>query len=196
MRPLGVVVLDADAEHSLEVAAVKNEQPIETFRANGADEALCDRVRLRRTHGSLLDPDAFAAEDLVEGGAVLAVAVTVQEADALVGEIETEVACLLGHPRAGRVLRAAGQPNASARMSDEEEHVVAAKHDALDCEERRPQRAFSRASRSTNSRTSADNFGRPRRPGGCRHFRRTNARCQRNSVRGVTSSTPREERGR
>src|SRR5439155_23449506 len=113
----------------------KNEQPIETFRANGADEALCDRVRLRRTHGSLHDPDAFAAEDLVEGGAVLAVAVTDQEADALVGEIETEVACLLVHPRAGRVLRAAGQPNASARMSDEEEHVVAAEHDALDCEE-------------------------------------------------------------
>jgi hypothetical protein len=26
--------------------------------------------------------------------------------------------------------------------------------------------------------------GRPRRPGGCRHFRRTSARCHRNSVRG------------
>jgi hypothetical protein len=38
MRPLGVVVLDIDAEHSLEVAAVENEQPVEAFRANGADQ--------------------------------------------------------------------------------------------------------------------------------------------------------------
>ena len=37
---------------------------------------------------------------------------------------------------------------------------------------------------------------RPRWPGGCRHFRRTSARCQRSSVRGVTRSTPRDERGR
>jgi hypothetical protein len=38
-----------------------------------------------------------------------------------------------------------------------------------------PQRGFSRASRNTNSRTSAGSFGCPRWPGACRHFRRTSA---------------------
>jgi hypothetical protein len=41
------------------------------------------------------DPDAAAAEHLVEGAAVLAVAVADQQADALVGEVDAEVACLL-----------------------------------------------------------------------------------------------------
>ena len=53
MRPLGVVVVDVDAEHTLEVAAVEDQQPVETLRADGSDEALCDRVCLRRPHGRL-----------------------------------------------------------------------------------------------------------------------------------------------
>jgi hypothetical protein len=59
-----------------------------------------------------------------------------------------------------------------------------------------PQRGFSRASRSTRSLVSADVGGRPRRAGGCRHFLRTSARCQRSSVRGATRRGPREGRGR
>jgi len=34
--------------------------------------------------------------------------------------------------------------------------------------------------------------GRPRRPGGCRHFLRTSARSQRSSVRGVIRRAPRK----
>jgi catechol 2,3-dioxygenase-like lactoylglutathione lyase family enzyme len=34
-------------------------------RRHGPDEALCDRVRLRRPHRRLHDPDAFAAENLI-----------------------------------------------------------------------------------------------------------------------------------
>jgi hypothetical protein len=59
-----------------------------------------------------------------------------------------------------------------------------------------PQRGFSRASRRTKSRISGASGGRPARLGGCRHFRRTNARCQRNSVRGDTNRTTRWGRGR
>ena len=59
-----------------------------------------------------------------------------------------------------------------------------------------PQRGFSRASRSTTARTSAGTGGRPRGPDDWRHWRRTSARCQRNSVRGVTRRAPHEERGR
>ena len=38
---------------------------------------------------------------------------------------------------------------------------------------KRPQRGFSRASRSTSSRISGDSRGRPNLTPGCRHFRRT-----------------------
>ncbi len=57
--------------------------------------------------------DAAAAEHLVEGVAVLAIAVADQQAQALVGEIEAAVARLLGDPRAGRVGGAAGKPDAA-----------------------------------------------------------------------------------
>ena len=53
-----------------------------------------------------------AAEHVVEGGAVFAVAVADQEAHAVAGEVEAEVACLLGDPGSGGVGRAAGQPDA------------------------------------------------------------------------------------
>src|SRR5437763_987747 len=85
------VLLDLSAgsncggQHPLEVAAVEDQQPVETFRADGSDEALRDSVCLRRPHGSLDYPDGFAADDLVEPGGVFAVAVADQEADALVG---------------------------------------------------------------------------------------------------------------
>src|SRR6266511_2274520 len=135
MRSLVVVVVDVNAEHLFEVAAVDDQQPVQTFGADGPDEALGDPVRLRRPHRRLDDPDAFAAADVVEGEVVLAVAVADQEADALIAEVETEVACLLGYPGAGRVGCAAGEPDAPARMRDEEEHVVTAQQDAFDSEE-------------------------------------------------------------
>src|SRR5260370_32971608 len=50
-------------------------EPIETLGTHSADEALRDRVRLRRTHRRLHHPDALAAEHLVEGTAVFAVPV-------------------------------------------------------------------------------------------------------------------------
>jgi hypothetical protein len=59
-----------------------------------------------------------------------------------------------------------------------------------------PQRGFSRASRTTMSLISADVGGRPRRPGGCRHFLRTSARCHRSNVREVTRRASRDGRGR
>src|SRR5262249_56935811 len=40
MRPLGVVVLDVDAEHPLELTAVEDQQPVETFRASRLDEPI------------------------------------------------------------------------------------------------------------------------------------------------------------
>jgi hypothetical protein len=77
------------------VTAVEDQQPVETLATDGANEALRDRVRLRRPHRSFDDPDAFAAEDFVKGPAVLAVAVADQESEALLGELEAEVTRLL-----------------------------------------------------------------------------------------------------
>jgi hypothetical protein len=64
--PVAIVVVDEDAEHLLEVAPVEDQEPVETFRAGGADEALRDRVRLRRSHRRPDDLDALASEDGVE----------------------------------------------------------------------------------------------------------------------------------
>src|SRR5713226_837971 len=56
-------------------------------------------------------------------------------ADAPFGEVEAEVARLLGHPGAGWIRCAAGQPDAPARVGDEEQRVVAAQKHRLDGEE-------------------------------------------------------------
>ena len=82
--------------------------------------------------GDFDDPDALAAEDLIKGAAVLAVAVANQEADALVGEVEAEVPRLLGHPLAARIGCAAREPDAAALVSDEEEHKEAPQENRLD----------------------------------------------------------------
>jgi hypothetical protein len=94
VRPLAVVVVDVDSQHAFEVTAVQDQQPVKTLGAHGPDETFGDRVRLRRPERRLHDADAFAARDLVGGAAVLAVAVMNQESDALVEEVETEVARL------------------------------------------------------------------------------------------------------
>ena len=40
VRPLAVVMVDVDAEHAFEVAAVEDQQPVETLGTHGSDEAL------------------------------------------------------------------------------------------------------------------------------------------------------------
>jgi hypothetical protein len=84
MRPLAVVMVDVDAKYAFEVTAIEDQQRVETLGTHGPNEALRDRVRLRRPHRCLHKPDAFVAEDLVEGAAVLAVAVADQDPSALV----------------------------------------------------------------------------------------------------------------
>jgi hypothetical protein len=82
VRPLTVVMVDEDAQHLLEVAAVADQQPVGTFGADGADEPLGDRFRLRCPQRRLDDPNALVGEDGVEAAGELAVAVANQEADA------------------------------------------------------------------------------------------------------------------
>src|SRR5262249_53130501 len=102
---------------------------------DGADEAFGVGVSLRRADRCFDHGDAFAAEDLVERAAELAVAVMDQEAHPLEDAGEAEVARLLGDLRAGRVGRAASEVDAATFELDEEEHVEAAQADRLDGEE-------------------------------------------------------------
>jgi hypothetical protein len=60
-------MLDIGAEDSLEVSVVEDEEPVEAFGADGADEALGDGVRPRRPDWRAQDADSLAAEELVEG---------------------------------------------------------------------------------------------------------------------------------
>jgi hypothetical protein len=66
MWPLGVVVIEVDAQHAVEVATVEDQQPVEALRADGADEPFRDGVRAWCLHRRLHDPDLLAAEDLIE----------------------------------------------------------------------------------------------------------------------------------
>ena len=93
--------------------------------AGGADETLCERVRLRRSYRGLDDHDALASEDGVEVASELAVAVTDQEAKRFRSLLERpgELARVLSGPGSGRVGGAAGHVDASAAELDEEEHV-------------------------------------------------------------------------
>src|SRR6266508_2587533 len=126
-----------DAEHTFEVAATNDEQPVETLGADSADEALGVGVRLWCADWCLDHRDAFAAEDLVEGGAELAVAITNQETDwyRALGQRTRELARLLGYPTAVGMRGAAGKVHASSADFDEEEHVQASEPERLDGEE-------------------------------------------------------------
>jgi hypothetical protein len=64
----------------LEVAAADDQEPVETFGADGADEALGVGIRLRGEDRRVDHLDPLAAEYLVEGAAELAVAVCVLQA--------------------------------------------------------------------------------------------------------------------
>jgi hypothetical protein len=79
MRPVAVVMVGEDAKYSLEVAAVEDEQPVETLGTGGANEPLCHGIRSWRPHRRLDDLDAFASEDGVEVTGELAVTVADQE---------------------------------------------------------------------------------------------------------------------
>src|SRR5919204_2893791 len=117
------------------MAAADDQQPVETFGAHCTDEALGVSVRLRRPNRRVDHLDAFAAEDLIEGGGELTVTIVDQKSDPLEQAGEAEVARLLGHPGTRRVARATGQVDAAALELDEEEHVEAAQRQRLDGEE-------------------------------------------------------------
>ena len=67
MWPVAIVVVDEHVKDPLEVVLVQNQQPVETFRADGANESLGDAVRLRRAKRRPNDLHPLASEHLVKG---------------------------------------------------------------------------------------------------------------------------------
>src|SRR6266545_2429636 len=95
---LAVVVQRVNPQDVLEVAAADDQEPVEAFRSDGADEPLREGVRLRRLHRRVDHPNSFAAEDLVEARGELAVAIMDQEARPLEQAREAKVSRLLDDP--------------------------------------------------------------------------------------------------
>src|SRR6185503_3904003 len=93
------------AQYRGEVSGSGDEEVVEAFPAQGADEAFRDRVRARRPYRGADDADVGAGEDGVEGGGELAVPVADQEPKPVgaVAEIHEQVASLLGDPGADGV---------------------------------------------------------------------------------------------
>ena len=79
VRPVGVVVLDIVAQHYVEVAWSGDQDAVEAFAAQRADEAFDDRVRAGCPDRGSDDPDVGTGEDRVERGGELAVPVADQE---------------------------------------------------------------------------------------------------------------------
>ena len=68
VRAMSVVVLDVLLQHQCQVAWSGDQQVVEAFAAQGADEALGDGVRPRCPDWGADDADVGAGEDRVEGG--------------------------------------------------------------------------------------------------------------------------------
>ena len=129
-----VVVLDELVQDLFEVPGSGDQEVIEAFAAQGADEAFGDCVGAGCLHRAAEDADVGADEDRVEGGGELAVSVADQEpkfGDA-VAEVDEQVAGLLGDPGAGGVGGDPGEVHPAAVVLDHEQDVEAAQEDGVD----------------------------------------------------------------
>ena len=100
VRAMPVVMIDVLPQHCSEVAGSDDQEVVEAFAAQGADEAFCDRVRPGCPDRGVDDADVGAGEHGVERCGELAVPVADQEPEPVgaVAEIQEQVAGLLGDP--------------------------------------------------------------------------------------------------
>ena len=100
VRPCVVEVGAVAPEDRPEVILAADEHVVEALGAHAAQEALAERVRVRRSDGRAEDRDAGPLRHVVESRAELVVVVADQEARAFAPR--RRLAELLGHPRARR----------------------------------------------------------------------------------------------
>ena len=125
MGPTTIVMIDKDSERSHEVLCVQDQQPVQAFRPNRANEPLRDPIRLRDLNRRTNDARALRLKDDIETACELSTMVANQESHWIVtlGERPCDVPRLLRHPFAVGMGRAAGQVHAATGDFDEEQHV-------------------------------------------------------------------------
>jgi hypothetical protein len=134
VRPVTVVVELVLAKYGRGMGLVDDQDVVEEFAADGADEAFGDGVGPRCLHGRPDDLDAARGEDGVEGRGELGVAIADEEpqSPASVVEVHGQVAGQLSQPRAGRVRGHPEDVDAALGMFDDEERVQPLQCDGVD----------------------------------------------------------------
>jgi hypothetical protein len=117
------------AEHSVEVTATEDQHPVETFSADGPDEALGDGVGAESPHRRADDTNTLRMKDLVEGTCELGITITneVLAWNHPSDQGPSKLTGLLGHPGSGWMGRHACEVDAPGFELDEEQDVETSK---------------------------------------------------------------------
>ena len=79
MWPFGIVVVDVDSEHSLQMPLIHDQEPVQALGPHRPDPAFRVSIRSGRLHRRADHLAGRAAEDLVKGRRELAVSITHEE---------------------------------------------------------------------------------------------------------------------
>jgi hypothetical protein len=122
---VGVVVINEDRQHVLEMLTVEDQEPIETLRANGPYEPLRHPVRLRRAKGRTNDLDPVTSKDRVKTVRELLVPIANQEANRFrpLRQPPRQLPSLLSDPWPARIWCASGQMDPAVAQLDEVQHI-------------------------------------------------------------------------
>jgi hypothetical protein len=104
VRPVFVEMVLKLVENGCRVSLVDDQDAVEEFAADGADEAFGDGVGPRRPHGRLDDPDVDGGEDCVEAGGEFGVTIADEKPKPLAASSRSMVrlrACWVNHSLVG-----------------------------------------------------------------------------------------------
>ena len=154
---MGVVVGQVLLQHNGEVARSGDQEVVEAFAAQRADEAFRDRVRARRSNRGADDPNVGADEYSVEGGGELGIAIADQEPEpvGVVAKVHEQVASLLGDP-AGGVGADPGEVHTAAAVSGATDASTASSSDSATASPPPPSGRSSTPPASTPLRSGPD----------------------------------------
>jgi hypothetical protein len=121
MGPVFVVMGHEHLEHTLKVFLVQNEQPVETFRADGAHEPFGHPIGLWGAERRANDFDPVTPEHVIKLVGELLVPITNQEANGFRAARQRpgQLASALDDPRRAGMRCASGQMHTTAAQLDE-----------------------------------------------------------------------------
>jgi hypothetical protein len=79
MWPLGIVVVDVDSEHALEMPLIQNEEPVQALGPHRPNPPFRVSIRSGRLHRRADHLAGRAAEDLIKGQGELVVSIAHEE---------------------------------------------------------------------------------------------------------------------